>query len=105
MEDLNQVTKLLENLISEEVERRTETLKNEKHRALAMESTYLHYIRLTVSGCNIDLDAQVKKLQKDYEHSKYCDAMAGRYSPSDTTFFLGLKLKDWKSIKEICENP
>lgn len=103
MEDLTQVTKLLENLISEEVERRTETLKSERDRANGLKTTYIHYIRLIINEYNIDLDAQVKKLQEDHEHSEFCDAMAGRYSPSETTFFLGLELKDWKTIKEIFE--
>lgn len=68
-----------------------------------MASTYLHYIRLIIREYNIDLDAQVKKVTEEHDHSEYCNAMAGRYSPSDTTFFLSLELEDWKSIKEISE--
>lgn len=105
MENLAQIAIALNNLISEEVKRRTETLESEKRHAQAMESTYLHYIRLIVREYNIDLDAQVKKLQNDHDHSEYCDGMAGRYSPSDTTFFLELELEDWKTIKKICETP
>ena len=80
MKDLTHVSALLENLISEEVERRTVVLEEEKNRAKALENDYSDYIRFIVKEYNLDLDAQIQKVTKDYEHSEYCDAMAGRYS-------------------------
>ena len=103
MKDLTQVSALLENLISEEVERRTATLEEEKNRAQALENDYSDYIRFIVKEYNLDLDAQIQKVTKDYEHSEYCDAMAGRYSASSETFALGCVLARWKTIKKICE--
>ena len=103
MKDLTQVSALLENLISEEVERRTATLEEGKSRAQALENDYSDYIRFIVKEYNLDLDAQIQKVTKDYEHSEYCDAMAGRYSARSETFDLGCVLARWKTIKKICE--
>lgn len=103
MKDLTQVSALLENLISEEVKRCTATLEEEKNRAQALENDYSDYIRFIVKEYNLDLDAQIQKVTKDYEHSEYCDAMAGRYSASSETFDLSCVLARWKTIKKICE--
>lgn len=103
MKDLTQVSALLEKLISEEVERRTAALEKEKNHAKALESDYSRYIRFIIKEYNIDLDAQVKKALEDYDHSQYCDAMAGRYRASSETFDLCLVLDQWRAIKKICE--
>lgn len=100
---MEEIVKALEQIIEEQVERRTEEFRRKWRCASNESQKYAESLKLIVDEFNLE-DKIHDKLQvviKDYEDKKEADAMNGEYKPSYSTNRAEWAKRQWKQAVEM----
>lgn len=102
-ENLQRVTELLEDLISEEVADRTEELREKASHFESIKDHYARLIRFLVEDNKLDIKGKTAKAFEEFKRAEESDAMNGYYHSTHYTCDREFEWCSYDEIKEICE--
>lgn len=102
-ENLNRVSKLVENLITEEVANRTEELKEKASHFESISDHYARLIRFLVEDNKLDIKNKAAKAFEEFKQAEESDARNGYYQSTPYTSDREFEWYCYDEIKEICK--
>lgn len=102
-ENLNRVSELVENLITEEAANRTEELREKASHFEFISDHYAGLIRLLVEDNKLDIKDKTAKAFEEFKQAEESDARNGYYHSTLYTRDKEFKWRFYNEIKEICE--
>lgn len=102
-ENLNRVSELVENLITEEVANRTEELREKASHFESISGHYARLIHFLVEDNKLDISDKTAKALEAFKRAEESDAMNGYYQSTSYTCDKEFEWRCYDEIKEICE--